>query len=277
VSIDRRKAAETALAAAREASALIMQVYATPFDVDFKVGDDPVTRADREANTLICERLGRAYPGLPIVAEESDPATYAGFGSADAAWFVDPLDGTREFVARNGEFSVMVGLAEAGRAIVGVVVAPAWQRTFFGVVGEGAWEVDAEGARTRIRVSSRATTSGAIVVASRSRMPPLVTRVMAALGTAPPRAHGSSGLKGALVSTADADIYLQPGAAGMRWDACATDALVHAAGGRMTQADGTSFDYASGEVENRRGMVATNGLLHDAVIEALRQAGPGDA
>lgn len=275
MSLDRRHAAETALAAAREASALVMQVYATPFDVDFKVGDDPVTRADREANALLCERLGSAFPGLPIVAEESDPATYAGFGRAEAAWFVDPLDGTREFVARNGEFSVMVGLAERGRATVGVVVAPAWQRTFLGVAGEGAWEVDAEGARTRIRVSSRATTVGAIVVASRSRMPAQVTRVVATLGTSPPRPHGSSGLKGALVSTADADIYLQPGPAGMRWDACATDALVHAAGGKLTQADGSRFDYASGEVENRRGMVATNGLLHDAVIQALKNDPPG--
>jgi 3'(2'), 5'-bisphosphate nucleotidase len=273
--IDRRQAAETALAAAREASALIMGVYATPFDVEFKVGDDPVTRADREANALICERLAGAFPGLPIVAEESDPATYAGFGGAEAAWFVDPLDGTREFVARNGEFSVMVGLAERGRATVGVVVAPAWQRTFLGVVGEGAWEVDAGGARTRIRVSSRATTAGAIVVASRSRMPPQVTSVVAALGTSPPRPHGSSGLKGALVSTADADIYLQPGAAGMRWDACATDALVHAAGGKLTQADGSPFDYASGEVENRRGMVATNGLLHEAVLQALKLGSTG--
>jgi 3'(2'), 5'-bisphosphate nucleotidase len=252
-----------------------MGVYASPFDVEYKIADDPVTRADREANALICERLARAYPGVPIVAEESDPATYAGFGRADAAWFVDPLDGTREFVARNGEFSVMIGLAEQGRAIVGVVVAPAWQRAFLGIVGEGAWEVDGKGVRTRIRVSSRSTPAGAIVVASRSRMPPLVTNVVAALGTSPPRPHGSSGLKGALVSTADADIYLQPGPAGMRWDACATDALVHAAGGRLTQADGSSFDYASGEVENRRGMVATNGLLHDAVLQALKLGSTG--
>ena len=275
MSVDRRAAAETALAAAREAAALVMRVYGAPFEVEYKAEDDPVTRADREANALLCERLGRAFPGLPIVAEESAPASYAGFGRAEAAWFVDPLDGTREFVAENGQFSVMVGLAEKGRATVGVVVAPAWQRTFLGIVGEGAWEVEETGERRRIRVSSRATTEGAIVVASRSRMPPIVTSVVAALHTSPPRPHGSSGLKGALVSTADADIYLQPGAAGMRWDACATDALVHAAGGKLTQADGTSFDYASGEVENRRGMVATNGLLHDAVLQALKEATPG--
>jgi len=271
VTVDRRQAAEAALAAAREAAALVMGVYATAFDVEFKVADDPVTRADREANALLCERLARALPGAPIVAEESDPATYAGFGAAEAAWFVDPLDGTREFVARNGEFAVMIGLAEGGHAVAGVIVAPAWQRAFVGIVGEGAWEVAPDGARTPIRVSARDAAAGARVVVSRSRVPPQVAGIVASLRTLAPRPHGSSGLKGALVSTAEADVYLQPGPAGMRWDACATDALVQAAGGRLTQADGRPFDYASGEVENRHGMVATNGRLHDAVLAAIRR------
>ena len=115
--------AVVALEAAKEAAALVMGVYVAPFDVEFKVADDPVTRADRESNALLCARLTAAFPGVPIVAEESDPATYAGFAAAEAAWFVDPLDGTREFVAKNGEFAVMLGLAQAGRATVGVVIA----------------------------------------------------------------------------------------------------------------------------------------------------------
>ena len=85
---------------------------------------------------------------MPLVAEESDPARTRVPRRGRAAWFVDPLDGTREFVATNGEFAVMVGLAEEGRATVGVIVAPAWGRAFVGVVGEGAWEVDADGRRS---------------------------------------------------------------------------------------------------------------------------------
>ena len=150
-----RSAVDVVLAAAREASELVMRVYATPFDVAYKSKDDPVTRADHESNALLCDRLSRAFPGLPIVAEESDPSTYAGFASAEAVWFVDPLDGTREFVARNGEFAVMIGLAERGRATLGVITAPAWGRAFVGVVGDGAWEVAADGTRTPIHVSSR--------------------------------------------------------------------------------------------------------------------------
>ena len=264
-----RREAEIALAAAREAAEGILRVYAAPFDVEYKAKDDPVTVADKQANALLCERLARAFPGVPLVAEESDPAAYAGFGGAEAAWFIDPLDGTREFVAKNGEFAVMVGLAERGRATVGVIVAPAWDRAFVGVVGEGAWEVDGDGRQRAIHVSSRASLAGANFVISRSRSPDRIGAWIASLGAAPPRPHGSSGLKGVLVATGEADVYLQPGRAGMRWDACATEALVRAAGGELTEVGGAALDYRNGEIENARGMVASNGRVHREVIAAL--------
>jgi 3'(2'), 5'-bisphosphate nucleotidase len=264
-----RREAEIALAAARDAAALIMRVYARPFEVEYKAKDDPVTVADRDANTLLCERLAKAFPGVPIVAEESDPASYASFAGASTAWFVDPLDGTREFVAKNGEFAVMVGLAEGGRATIGVLVAPAWGRAVVGVVGEGAWEVSADGARAPVRVSDRASIEGASFLVSRSRTPPGVADLVAKLGAAPLVPHGSSGLKGMLVAAGQHDAYLHPGSAGMRWDACATDAVVRAAGGECTTADGAPFDYASGELENARGLVASNGKLHARLLEAL--------
>jgi len=263
-----RREAEVALAAAREAATVVLRVYAAPFDVEWKAKDDPVTVADKEANALLCDRLGRAFPGVPLVAEESDPAAYAGFGAADAAWFIDPLDGTREFVAKNGEFAVMVGLAEGGHATVGVIVAPAWGRSFVGVVGEGAWEIDATGAWKEIHVSARDTLAGASFVVSRSRAPERLAAFIASVG-GKPVAHGSSGLKGALVATGEADVYLQPGRAGLRWDACATDALVRAAGGTLTETSGADLDYRNGEIGNERGMIAANSGLHRAVIEAF--------
>jgi 3'(2'), 5'-bisphosphate nucleotidase len=264
-----RRAADVALAAAREASDLVMRVYATPFDVAYKGKDDPVTRADQESNALLCDRLARAFPGIPIVAEESDPATYAGFASADAAWFVDPLDGTREFVARNGEFAVMIGLAERGRATLGVITAPAWERAYFGIVGEGAWEVDAEGRRTPIHVSKRAAIEEASMVVSRSRSSPKVVAHAEAIGVRQVVPLGSSGLKAAVVAAGLHDVYLQPGRAGMRWDACSSDALVHAAGGRFTELSGALVDYACPDLANTGGVLATNGLLHASVLAAL--------
>jgi 3'(2'), 5'-bisphosphate nucleotidase len=267
-----QQAAEVALAAAREAGDLVMRVYGAPFAVEYKGKDDPVTRADHESNALLCDRLSRAFPGLPIVAEESDPGTYAGYAGADAVWFVDPLDGTREFVARNGEFAVMIGLAERGRATLGVITAPAWRRAFVGLVGEGAWEVAANGTRTPIHVSTRSELAGASMVVSRSRTSPQLAALGAALGGRAPLPLGSSGLKAVVVASGDHDIYLQPGRAGMRWDACSSDALVRAAGGLLTDTSGAPIDYAAPELANTRGMLVTNGLLHQRVIDALARS-----
>ncbi len=264
-----RSEARLALEVAREAADVVMRVYAAPFDVEYKSKDDPVTRADKEANALIVERLARATRGIPVVAEESDPAHYAGFAAAGAAWFVDPLDGTREFVARNGEFAVMIGLAEKGRATLGAIVAPAWGRAFVGVVGDGAWEVGADGSERPLRVSSRPDLGGASIVVSRSRAPARIEAFVASVGAARAVAVGSSGLKGVLVATGEHDAYIQPGRAGMRWDACATEALVVAAGGACTDAYGDAFDYGTADIENSRGLVASNGRLHAALIDAL--------
>jgi 3'(2'), 5'-bisphosphate nucleotidase len=265
------QAAGVALAAAREASEIVMRIYATPFDVAYKGKDDPVTRADHEANAHICERLSKAYPGLPIVAEESDPSTYAGFSSSEAVWFVDPVDGTREFVAKNGEFAVMIGLAEHGRATLGVITAPAWGRAFLGIVGVGAWEIAADGSRTPIHVSSRDSLDGASMVVSRSRTPPQLAVLATAMGGRAPTVTGSSGLKAVLVATGDHDVYLQPGRAGLRWDACSGEAIVRAAGGEFTEAEGAPIDYALPDIVNTRGLLATNGLLHQRVIEAIKR------
>jgi len=266
---DVTRAAAVALAAAREAGDLVMRVYETPFDVQYKAKDDPVTRADRESNALLCDRLAAAFPGVPVVAEESDPGAYQGFARADAAWFVDPLDGTREFVDRNGEFCVMIGLAVDGRAVLGVIVAPAWGRSFVGVVGERAWEVARDGSRAEVHASPRRALADSSIVLSRSRVSPRLATLVDSLGAREVVRHGSSGLKGALVAVGVRDAYLQPGRAGMRWDACATEALVEAAGGRCTDADGQPIDYRSEDLVNSRGLVATNGHLHDAVLQAL--------
>lgn len=267
--IDLARALPIALGAAIEASDLVMRVYRTGFTVDFKAQDDPVTRADRESNALLCDRLGKAFPGVPLVAEESDAQSYAGFATHEDAWFIDPLDGTREFIARNGEFAVMIGLARLGRAALGVIVAPAWSRAFAGIVGDAAWEVGRDGSKAPIRVSDRASLHGASTVMSRSRTPSKLAALLSATAGTAATVHGSSGLKAALVATGTHDIYVQPGPAGMRWDACASEALVEAAGGACTAIDGTRIDYRASELVNSNGLLATNGRLHRMVIEAI--------
>ncbi len=265
---DRAEAAARVLAIARDAGDVVARVYAAGFDVEYKGPNDPVTRADREANALICEALARAYPGVPVVAEESDRATYAGFGRAERAWFVDPLDGTREFVARNGEFCVMVGLAERGRATLGVIVCPALEgreRAYVGGEGLGAWEIARDGARRPIRVSSHEDVRGARVLVSRSHLSDEARAKMEALGlvTVP---CGSAGVKAIRVACGDADLYAQPGRAGSLWDACAPEAIVRAAGGVWLTTRGDGYDYANESLENKGGVVAGNEKLVRAIV-----------
>lgn len=267
-----RTLAETLDGVAREAAVLIREVYRTEFSVDFKGPRDPVTEADRRANELICERLSALFPNVPIVAEESDPTSFAGYTDAERIFFVDPLDGTREFVARNGEFVVMIGYVDGQRAAAGVIHAPETGVSWIGEVGKGAFQIEADGARKPISVSSTTTLAQARIVGSRSHRNPALERALGTLGARELVALGSAGLKGAAVAHGAADAYVAPHYAGMRWDACASDALVVAAGGKLTNAWGELFDYRTADLGNDRGIVATNGHFHDVIVAKLAAA-----
>jgi len=110
----------TLVGIAAEAAEVVSEVYKRPFNVEYKGPRDPVTEADKLANELICNRLALAFPGVPIVAEESPPERFANFRDSERVFFVDPVDGTREFVLKNGEFVVMIGVLEGvGVGVVG--------------------------------------------------------------------------------------------------------------------------------------------------------------
>jgi 3'(2'), 5'-bisphosphate nucleotidase len=257
---------------ASNAAKVVMEVYARPFDVEFKGPQDPVTEADKLANALICEQLEREFPGMPIVAEESDPATFEDFRKFDRVFFVDPVDGTREFVDRNGEFAVMIGLVEGARAVAAVIDAPARGDVFAGWVGQGAFRI-AGGKQTDIHVSQIADVTQGRLVGSRSHRGPQLERALAQLNPREVRVLGSAGLKGTLVAAAEVEAYVAPGYAGKRWDACATDALVTAAGGKLTDTHGDAIDYRAESLSNSRGLIASNGHVHEALVrgfEALR-------
>ena len=241
--MNRSEELEAMLAIAREASAIVARVYATDFAVDYKGPADPVTQADREANALICSRLAEVFGPVPVVAEESDESEFAGWVGAPRVFFVDPLDGTLEFVAKNGDFVVMIGLAEEGRAVAGVVMAPALGTAWIGGVGVGAFEIAPAGARTPIRVSETNDLASASMVISRSHQSDGMRRVIDSLGITKIAPVGSAGLKAAHVADGRADVYLQPGRAGKRWDCCAPEAIVVAAGGVFTDAHGEAFGY----------------------------------
>ncbi len=254
---------------ADRAAVAVMNVYATDFAVKFKSVADPVTAADTQANAIICDSLATHFPGVPIVAEESDPAAYAKWNDAPAVWFVDPLDGTRDFVEKNGQFAVMIGLAEKGKTILGVVVCPALKRRFIGAPGFGSFEVATDGSRKKIHVTSTQNPNAAEMVVSRSRPNSDLDAAAEHLKLRKTTRIGSAGLKGITVACGEADIYAHLGRAGYRWDACAPEAIVLGAGGKVTDARGNAIDYRVKDLANEQGMLMTNGLLHAAVLAAI--------
>ena len=238
-------------ALADEAAALILEVYATDFAVQGKADASPVTVADERAEAHIVAGLRRLTPGVPVVAEEAVargevPATGARF------WLVDPLDGTREFVSRNGEFTVNIALVEDGAPVLGVVQVPVQARRYAGLVGQGAWCDDA-GGRRAIACRAVPPTGGLVVASSRSHGDEAALAAWLAaqgLGGRPltHRPAGSS-LKFGLVATGEADLYPRLGRT-MEWDTAAGHAVLRAAGGEVHTLDGRPLGYGKPGFEN---------------------------
>jgi 3'(2'), 5'-bisphosphate nucleotidase len=249
---------------AREAGALLLQVYATDFAVEDKAGDQgPVTEADRLANALLLEQLRRHFPGDGVVAEEtkdtSDARRFA------RCWYVDPMDGTREFVRRNGEFAVHIGLAVEGDARLGVVYRPVGDRLYAGVTGEGCW-LEAEGSRRTLRVEDVGAGELPRLVVSRSHRTVSSPVLREKLGVGAVRECGSVGLKCGLIAEGEADIYVHTSPKSYRWDACAPEALLRAAGGVFTDLAGAPYRYDGSELQNLRGLLAGTPWAHAQVL-----------
>ncbi len=261
---------ENLLRIAAEAAVEVMDVYGRHFEVDFKGPEDPVTEADRRANDLICKRLGELYPDIPVVAEESPEELWSHYRASKRVFFVDPVDGTREFVARNGEFVIMIGLLDGDVPTHGVLHAPALRQRWYGEVGAGAFEIAEDESRRALVLPPPPLLAEARVVSSRSHRSSLLERALAHVGAQEILPIGSAGLKGAAIARGAADIYLAPEQAGCRWDSCAPEAIIRAAGGLYTDAWGQRLDYRAARLQNDRGIVAAAPGLHEAVVERMK-------
>ncbi len=254
---------------ARRAGAILMGVYATDFSVSYKDKADPVTEADTRANAYIVGELRKAFPKDGIVAEENEDNSDA--LQPGRCWYVDPLDGTREFVARNGEFSVMLGLAIDGVSTAGVVYQPGTDKLYFGVVGGGA-TLEERGARRSLKVSEVSEPSQLKLVVSRSHRNSAVADVVARLGIRQETASGSVGLKAGLIAEREADVYVHISDRSSMWDACGPEAILKAAGGRFTDLEGNPYHYGGTDMRNRKGILACNAAAYDAVLPVARKA-----
>lgn len=229
---------------------VVMSVYKTDFDVSRKADSSPVTEADEKAEALILARLAEIAPDIPVVAEESVAAGRV--PATDQRFFlVDPLDGTKEFLSRNGDFTVNIALIEDGAPRLGVVYAPAKGRIFTGGRDSGARVGDVAGDGTvsfRAAAVRSAPPDGIVAVASRSHMTE-ETKAFVDRFTVADLVSAGSSLKFCRVACGEADLYPRLGRT-MEWDTAAGDAVLRAAGGKVTTLDGADLGYGKRNQEN---------------------------
>ncbi len=234
------------VALAEAAGAVIMEHYRGEVAVALKADASPVTAADEAGEAVILEGLRALTPDLPVVAEEAVAKGAAPEVGDGPFWLVDPLDGTKEFISKNGEFTVNIALVEGRQPVLGVVLAPARGLTWWGSLGQGACRREA-GAVAQIQARKRPG-EGAVAVASRSHRDAETDAWLQAHGIAETVSAGSS-LKFCLVAEGQADVYPRFGTT-MEWDTAAGHAVLRAAGGRVRTVAGESFAYGKPGFKN---------------------------
>ena len=268
--VDLSHELDVARGLAQEAAALVRRLAERPVAVKYKAGGEPVTEADLAANALIVSRLAQEFPDDAILSEEL-PDDDARLGRP-RVWMVDPIDGTRDFVRGETGYVVMIGLCFEGRPTLGVGARPSAGTLWSGVVGQGAWRDQPGETRAPVKTSTLAQPAGVRIVVSKSRRSPQIDAFRLALGVTDEMNVGSVGLKVVLVCQGDRDLYLYPGEQTKLWDTCGPEAILTAAGGRMSDMDGHPLVYNKADLNNRSGVVASNGPLHDLVIQTLATA-----
>lgn len=253
---------------AKRAGDMLLRIYDTPFGYELKGEVDPVTEADRLANTYLVNALRGAFPSDGVVAEETADTSDA--LDKRRCWYVDPLDGTKEFIKKNGEFSVMVGLAVEGHSTLGVVYQPVTDKLYSGIVGEGA-TLASQGNTKSLRVSDIREPAQLRLVTSRSHRSDGVDQILTALGIVQQSVSGSVGLKAGLIAEQAADLYVHLSDRSCAWDACAPEAILRAAGGCFTDLAGRPFFYGGTDMRSRHGILACNTAAFEGVLTVVEK------
>lgn len=268
-----RKELETAVRLAREAGDVILEFYEKGFAVEEKRTKDnltePVTEADRAASELIVAGLEKVFPTDGILSEEADDVIEKRL-SRQRVWIIDPIDGTKGFVEKAGDFAVQIGLAEAGVPVVGVVFQPLTDVLYFAVKNEGAFVVEQKGEPQRLQVSAEADFSQMTIAASRSHHSAKMSRLVEDFGFAEEIRHGSVGLKIGLLARQKADSYIHLSPRTKFWDTCAPQIILEEAGGILTDLFGEKITYNTEETQNLNGVLASNAAAHQKTLLRLK-------
>lgn len=264
----------TELNAALKAAALASEYLRKEYESFVAIPDAPVTistHADKASQELILAFLHERFPNNALCAEESTPAFDKVPKLGRRAWVVDPIDGTRGFAKKVGQFSVMIGLLVDGKPVVGVVAEPAQQRVTFASIGGGCWTQVGSAEPTRCVVSKRGFAELVLIQSwSKTGMSP---KPVQALSPVRVIETYSGGVKLAAVARGEADVYANTYETFRDWDICAGHVLVTEAGGTVTDLAGNAITYQNDAFAQNNGLLATNGLIHTEAV--MRLAGFG--
>lgn len=247
MTVDRSAVVQAITKIARDAGDKILTIYEQDFDVKTKSDASPVTEADVEAEKIILTGLGELTPDIPVLAEESEAAGKVPDLSGGTFWLVDPLDGTKEFIHKRGEFTVNIALIEQGRPTMGVIHVPAKSTTYYAEGPGKVWCQDGDN-EPRTIAARPAPAGGLTVVASRSHRTPETDEYIAKFNVAELISAGSS-LKLCLLAEGKADLYPRFGRT-MEWDIGAGQAILEAAGGTVETLDGMPLTYGKDGHDN---------------------------
>ncbi len=240
---------------AREASKVILDIYSKDFTVDYKQDASPLTEADRKSNELIVSAIRKEYPECAILAEESkDDLKRLG---NDWCFIVDPLDGTKEFIKKNGEFTINIALAYKGKPVLGVIYIPVTGELYYAIKGVGAF-YEADGKTEKISVSSR--TKDIRIVRSRSHKSDKLDEFIKKHDFKNIKIAGSA-IKGCLIAKGEAEVYYRFGYT-MEWDTAAMQCIVEEAGGIFRQMDDSEMTYNRPNSLNEKGFYAINNSVN---------------
>jgi 3'(2'), 5'-bisphosphate nucleotidase len=234
---------------ARQAGAAIMEVYAGEFTVEQKQDHSPLTLADKRSHAIISTGLRAHFAGIPVLSEEGKEVPYAERRNWPRFWLVDPLDGTKEFVKRNGEFTVNIALVEGNQPILGTIFLPVPDLLYVADIRQGCWEISREGSRP-LHIQPPAPERAIRVVTSRSHPSPDLQGILQMLPAHETLARGSAA-KFCALAAGDADFYPRLGPT-WEWDTAAGQAIVTAAGGEMVDPLGNPLAYNKADLLNGR-------------------------
>jgi 3'(2'), 5'-bisphosphate nucleotidase len=249
---------ELAFRAISKAAERVIEIYNGAFEAAEKEDKSPVTLADLESHRVITRILSES--DTAIVSEEGE----GNVGSSSRFWLVDPLDGTREFVDKNGEFTVMIALVENGKPIIGAISHPLADTVYMAQSGQGAFRYSGKN-WSKLRVSEASSLAGSRAVISRSHVSPEELGFIDSLKLAGYARLGSS-LKALRICAGEAELYFAANSKMKQWDTCASYCLVAESGGKMTDLFGGEIIYTTEIASHERGIAISNGLIHDQFI-----------